>query len=581
MPIIKTKTITELAGVDFFVPSYQRGYRWTSSEVVALLDDLQEFADDNGKRKYCLQPLVVKPLGGKYEVVDGQQRLTTIFIFIKLAAAMIPSLVPPYTLAYETRPGSSEFLNALTEDTPVDSSNIDFHHITTAFKTMIAWCDRQPNRVTAVLRMYEKVSDHTFFIWYELPGESDAISMFAKINLGRIPLTNAELIKALIMSRENFGDSANKQQIEISTAWDRIEQALHDNSFWYFLNQADNTETRIDLLFELLAHEYNTIAGVDADDKLFPFLVFSQIQKSEDMRGKVWKDAAKPISYAENVWSDVEALYSEFRSWYADLDKYHMIGFLTACGVNVQDIRKATVGLRKSKAREKLLDLTKKTVGHIDWENLTYGRGKVRNILLLFNIATLVNNGQKQYRFPFDLYKKGKWDIEHIHAIKDDLPNAAVDCHDYLASLQSEFEKLENDEVEKKDEKIEVAQKIKTFLCGKAATDLNFRSECVDFYNLLKEQCADLQEDNDIRNLTLLNADINRGYQNVTFMQKRCEIIAYEGRGWFIPLCTKNVFLKYYASDPTSRRWSEQDREEYAKSMQEIVNEFWGVEKND
>ena len=70
------------AGTLFSIPPYQRGYRWTSNEVKALLNDLSEFwASD--EKVYCLQPLVVQALGnGKYNVVDGQQRLTTLAIIL-------------------------------------------------------------------------------------------------------------------------------------------------------------------------------------------------------------------------------------------------------------------------------------------------------------------------------------------------------------------------------------------------------------------------------------------------------------------------------------------------------------------
>ena len=41
--IISLKPISDLLKEDFFVPSYQRGYRWTETEVKALLDDIYEF----------------------------------------------------------------------------------------------------------------------------------------------------------------------------------------------------------------------------------------------------------------------------------------------------------------------------------------------------------------------------------------------------------------------------------------------------------------------------------------------------------------------------------------------------------
>ena len=69
---------------DFFIPDYQRGYKWTRMEVLKLLNDIWDFklnhSDDDDGDFYCLQPVVVKPKDGKYYVIDGQQRLTTLLI---------------------------------------------------------------------------------------------------------------------------------------------------------------------------------------------------------------------------------------------------------------------------------------------------------------------------------------------------------------------------------------------------------------------------------------------------------------------------------------------------------------------
>ena len=566
---IKPKTISELKGFRFFIPSYQRGYRWTKQEVTALLDDLKEFSDDNGKRKYCLQPLVVKPLNdGRYEVVDGQQRLTTIFIFIKLAADEMRSATPPFSLKYQTRENDEVFLDTLSSESAFDDSNINFFHISTARDEMLVWFDKQLDKSLAIVDLYKKVLSNTFFVWYELPSDSDAIAMFRKINLGKIPLTNAELIKALLMSKENFTDEsvANKRQIEISTEWDRIEHALRDSSFWFFLNQKENSSTRIDLLFELLADEYNAKLENQiqkATNDYYTFLVFAEKQKSE-------KD------FVDKVWGDVNALYSELKSWYEDLDKYHIIGFLISCGTTIQTIQRETKGLRKSSVYTKLIELTKKTISTIEWDELEYtgrsdNKAKLQRILLLFNIATLVCKSEKQYRFPFDLYKNGKWDLEHIHAVKDELPHSVDDTAAYLEALCNEFNGLG---------KSDVAAQISSFLTNSDKKDRDFRSSCVDFYDQLKKENPEvLSEDNDICNLTLLNAEINRGYGNVTFMQKRKTIIKREGHGLFIPLCTKNVFLKYYYSHENAEnenwlRWSKKDREDYASAMQKTVETF-------
>jgi uncharacterized protein with ParB-like and HNH nuclease domain len=65
----------------YFIPAYQRGFRWKATQVTQLLEDIHEFTrrkNPQPEEFYCLQPLVlVAQEDGAYEVVDGQQRLTS------------------------------------------------------------------------------------------------------------------------------------------------------------------------------------------------------------------------------------------------------------------------------------------------------------------------------------------------------------------------------------------------------------------------------------------------------------------------------------------------------------------------
>ena len=81
------KPVKELFGMNFFIPDYQRGYRWGTKQVEDLLRDLEEFYEsiceaESSKIIYCLQPLVVMEKDNKYIVIDGQQRLTTVKILL-------------------------------------------------------------------------------------------------------------------------------------------------------------------------------------------------------------------------------------------------------------------------------------------------------------------------------------------------------------------------------------------------------------------------------------------------------------------------------------------------------------------
>ncbi|GAB3841671.1 DUF262 domain-containing protein [Hymenobacter jeollabukensis] len=78
---IGLKGIVDLIDLNFLVPQYQRGYRWTKTQVIELLEDLLHFKESAPPNTfYCLQPVLVKRRGDQWEVIDGQQRLTTIYI---------------------------------------------------------------------------------------------------------------------------------------------------------------------------------------------------------------------------------------------------------------------------------------------------------------------------------------------------------------------------------------------------------------------------------------------------------------------------------------------------------------------
>ena len=141
--LLKTLSVGDIAG-DFYVPSYQRGYRWGEQEVRQLLDDLQESCGAT----YYLQPVVVKGRDdGSWELVDGQQRLTTLYlIFRYLKSTHLPSAAINYSLTYETREGSKAYLDRLDEDDA--HTNIDFFHMFNAYKCIEDWFAKFEHRST-------------------------------------------------------------------------------------------------------------------------------------------------------------------------------------------------------------------------------------------------------------------------------------------------------------------------------------------------------------------------------------------------------------------------------------------------
>ena len=274
----KPVPIVALLDMKFNIPTYQRGYRWTETHVNDLLNDIQNFIDSfNGKEIgtddfYSLQPIVVKwnKEKGKWNLIDGQQRMTSIFLVIKYFNCLgIKNKLPE--LEYETRSKSSQYLNGLKIDNknpeaePVcydsdnklidNKENIDYRYMSRAFAAINKWFIKKGQSINRDI--FQKIfQNNTRVIWYELPDGEDETESFTRLNLGKIPLTNAELIKALFLNSSNFKNdqtSANEvklEQIKIAAEWDRIENTLGNDEFWLFIHEFDyNKPNRINFIF--------------------------------------------------------------------------------------------------------------------------------------------------------------------------------------------------------------------------------------------------------------------------------------------------------------------------------------------
>lgn len=561
--IIETKILMQLKDLQFFIPSYQRGYRWTRQEVHDLLSDLLDFDTQNQTQKYCLQPIVVRKMSdGQWEVIDGQQRLTTIYIFFKIAEEYVRSARSPFELSYQTRPGSKQYLQNLSERSSIQdrNGNLDYYYMANAWQAMQDWFDEQgelrpKGRLGILLDILQKMIGDTQIIWYEINDTTvNPVDIFTKLNMGKIPLTNAELIKALFLNPEKRTEpnpEIHKRQLEISSEWDRMEQALQDDEFWMFLvNNEKKYDTRIDFIFDLLAEEKNkTLSEPIKDNKnpYFTFLVFDRLFKESDVRDSLWEEIGRYLDM--------------FKEWYKDSNLYHRIGYLISIKYHTAGkLKQETSGKRKSQIILYLDDQIRDSVKDIpDLDDLSYSdRLKVRKVLLLFNILTIIKC-KDAMRFPFNLYKIQQWDIEHIHPLSAKPPETVEDRIAWLRERKKELLEMGWDEA---------GEKICLFIQSVAIKDPRQYEE---FCSELDKAYGKLEND-DISNLTLLDAGTNRSYKNAFFEEKRRKIIARDRDAVFVPVCTKNVFLKLYSADVTDMTfWGIKDREDYLRAVREVL----------
>ena len=553
---IEIKTISDLLGMKFFIPAYQRGYRWNELQVKDLLNDIDNFTpkeiiNSSEKTWYCLQPLVVKQKEEDvWEVIDGQQRLTTIFLILHYfnQGYVENRRKKLFDLNYETRKNSNVFLHKVNNESKENADlNIDYQHIFNAYQTITEWFREKGDQYNQN-EFESKFQQYTKVIWYKTAPEQDAVEIFTRINMGKIPLTNAELIKALFLNNSNFKDDDSEtirlKQLEIATEWDNIEYALHNDEFWLFINQDKNDkETRIEFIFELI------VGRSPKDDKDYLFREYNE---------KFNKNKEKAIT--EN-WKIIKRHFQIMQDWFDDRELYHKVGCLVTFGIEIRDL------IKESFEKSKFDFIT-----HIDWkikdklsnvqiEELEFGmKERVKMVLLLHNIQTMLNNEKENSRFPFNRYKRENWNIEHIHAIATEIPQAEQHQKDWLEQAKEFIDKKET----------ELINRIDNY--SKDSFDQLF-NDILNYFDENKKH--DDNNDDDLSNLVLLDEKTNKSYKNAVFPVKRKTIIEREKEGTFVPLCTKNVFMKYYSPKVGQMTfWGKSDREEYFKDIESVIDKY-------
>ena len=591
---LELKPINDLLELSFFIPAYQRGYRWSKRQVTELLDDIKEFqqqAENSTKSAfYCLQPIVVKKRNGSWELVDGQQRLTTIHIILTYLKDILTLLGKTrYKLSYETREESAEFLQDINEHR--GNENIDFFHIVEAKKAVEEWFKAQDGtyqiKFIQTLLNNDDTGKNVKVIWYQIDETENVTEVFTRLNMGKIPLVNAELVKALFLKSSNFAKEVTDfnskkpiqdlQQLKISQEWDTIEKRLQDDAFWYFISNKSISTNRIEFVLDLASRDLNSDGILDTD-KLKIFLKFNRLLIAIN-------DKEKTVDVARE-WLKVKQCFMTLEEWYNDRALFHLIGYLVSQKVsitNIFDFHQAS--LTKYDFRQSLLKLIfSKTFNgrEIDrlsqeWLNdrlntFTYESGahKLRPILLLFNVASLLANPATNARFQFDRYKLDSWDIEHIRSVASDIPKNRDKRKAWLGLLE-----LDKSEVSSIDKAQNIRTEAEALLASASFNDEQFETL---YETVRKRYDPDGNEDvdNSIGNLTLLDSRTNRSYQNAVFPIKRARIIALDKKATFVPLCTKNAFLKYYSKQVDKMLfWETRDSEDHQRAMVEMLSAFF------
>ena len=621
----RIRPVGDLLQENFFVPRYQRGYRWGKQEITELLDDILQYynATQNRENKvskfYCLQPVVVKKKewfnNSKektkgWELIDGQQRLTTILLilnYLEDVRKLLNNNMDIYSIDFETRENCKPFFQDKTYKKTVDETNVDFYHISKAYEYINKWFEKNNHKVE-ILNTVLKSDYNVSIIWYEAvdnnqDNDDSSIELFTRLNDGKIPLTDAELIKALLLQADLYPTNEDrfvKQRLfEIATEWDDIEAKLQDEKFWLFLNDTNyQPSSKIEFIFKLLADKWNEFEKqslvkynlIDGKPKHYEFLVFDKYLSNKRAafsdKDEDGKDILEPVN---EIWKDIKEIFSIFYEWYNNHNLFHYIGFLLAIEKNKEELIRDLIDLKLTKtdfedniknriANSVKINKKDKESGIIKQLNqIAYGEDnqEIIKVLLLFNVDALVKHKKENAKFPFHLYKKEKiTSIEHIHpqnppSIDADEDRARIWLSQHKTSLSSmkEFAGSNKDEIDN------VLQQTDSLL-------INYDKEV---FKSLFTQTLDLyikisgfkeSELHTLYNLSLVDKDTNSQLNNSFFDIKR-EILKENKLGRYVPICTQRVFSKYYSNSSKEMIfWNNDDRQAYFRAIESVYLSF-------
>lgn len=319
----------------FIIPEYQRPYAWTSEQIETLFEDIWEFAttigglDQNGS--YFLGSIVsFENENGEQEIIDGQQRITSLFLLLRAiytklihgddahtdAAQNFIRQIEPAIWRTDNRTGKVDYNDILLTSKVVDNDGNEI--LRDILKDGVANPDANDNYSKNYLLFQKLYDDHCTksplkiydFIYallnqaILLPISADsqdtALTIFSTLNNRGLPLSDADIFKAKIYNnlkddeKDNFISQWKTLEKEATEAHESIQQLFYYYMFYLRAKENDVSSTTPGVRKYYSANKFSRLFEIDLIDQLKTVLnLWKVINTNQDIPGEDWDNNSK------------------------------------------------------------------------------------------------------------------------------------------------------------------------------------------------------------------------------------------------------------------------------------------------
>lgn len=560
-----------LQGKTYSIPPYQRGYKWDTKDIERLLKDINEFSPNEDLNLfYCLQniTLVESQDSKTFNVVDGQQRLTTLTVIL--------SYLNEYELIneklqYNVRKETEEFLKEyifkpnelkniqnweqFLENTSIKGKDYDYQdvfYLFNAYKAIQTWFETYPNSVTA---MKDKILNHVKLI-VNLPKNIEEQELFENLNGKRVPLDGADLIRALIITRvakKEIGDIddsikqnvlINERRVKIGLMLDRINHWWADENkknYFHQFTKESKVPDEESISFNDVTYPINHLY------KLYVLAYGEGVLDMEFFEKKVIEDG---------FLDELQLLQRTMENWYNDKELYHLILFTSIYArekIKEEPVLsfKELLHQWKKLYRKDFIRFLKKRIASTEVFNDLINQterckeenektaflenwydNKLITVSVLLDIISILSSNSTC--LPARHFKAYKEDLEHIFPqtpvgdrIKDKIKQTQI-LKEYIDIINQSLSE---------EEKININD------CDIDWENQNWKDDIKFRINNRIEKVIPV---NSLGNMCVLHESVNRGYGNDFFLEKRIDIMRKSQEGFFIRPHVYDAFNKIF-----------------------------------